>query len=140
MPDHRRYERGPDTIALLTSLAIGGALLTLLGVVPGSVASIASPVIGLAWSAALTAGSTTALIGILSRVPARGWGLEAIGRGCLSPILLGYSVALGDAATNPGTWFLVILFAALSVASAFRCYQTIRRLREYRAALRGAIS
>ena len=64
--------------------------------------------------------------------------LEAAGRACLAPVLLGYALALGTSATSPGTWFLVVLFAALSASSTVRCYQSIRRLGEFRAVLRRA--
>lgn len=140
MPDRRRFERTPDTIALLGALAVGGALLTIFGVVPGSVAAIASTVYGVTWSAALTIGATVSLAGVLTSRADRGWVLEAAGRACLAPILLGYSLALGGAATSAGTWFLVVLFAALSAGSAYRAYQSVRRLGEFRAALRRGVS
>lgn len=140
MPDRRRYERSPDTLALLASLAIGGALLTVFNVVPASVAAIAPPGVALAWSATLSLGAGVALAGVVARSPTRGWGLEAIGRGCLAPILLGYAVALASAASNAGTWFLIVMFVALAAASAARCYQTVRRLGEFRAALRKVLA
>lgn len=138
MPDRRRYARTPDTILLLAACATSAGALTAVGQVPRSVLEIAPMWLALIWSGGFALAAAAALAGVLWRDPLTGWLLELAGRVGLAFTATGYVVALAAAATGWGTGLIIAIIAGIAVASGWRVYQLVRRLDEFRLALRGA--
>lgn len=138
MPQRRRYERTPDTLALLSACAVTAGALTLTGHVPRSVVDLAPYWVALVWSAAFSLAAAVALVGVLHRDPLVGWILELVGRGGLVLVCAGYVLALTVRATTWGTSLVVAVIAAIGISSAVRVWQIRARLRDLRATLRGA--
>jgi len=140
MPERRRYERTPDTLLILTSCAVTGAVLTAMGEVPKSIAAIAPMWVALLWSAAFSAAAATALVGTLHREPLVGWLLELAGRTGLALGSFGYVVALLGAASAVGSALLISIVAGIGVSSSWRAWQIIKRLEALRETLQAARS
>lgn len=136
MPDRMHYGRTPDSICLLAGLALAGAALTIAQQVPASVAALAPHWVALVWSATFTLGAAVALTGLLWRDPLTGWVLELSGRIALACTAVGYAIALLSVASRWGTALIVMIVASIGVASGWRVYQLLRRLENFRAALR----
>jgi len=138
MPDRRRYERTPDTIAMLTITALAAIVLTVAGRAPGTVLDLVPRPVALAWSAALAVAALTALAGVLHRQDVRGWVLELGGRIGLTATLAAYTLAIG-ASASLGSLVVAGFVAAAAASSAVRTVQLWRRLHQWRAAAREAI-
>ncbi len=137
MPDRRRYARTPDTILLLSACALSAGALTVLGQAPRSVLAIAPLWLALVWSASFALAAATALVGVLWREPLAGWLLELAGRVGLALTAAGYAIALTASATQGGTALVIAIVAGIAASSGWRVYQLVRRLEEFRTALRG---
>lgn len=138
MPERRRYERTPDTIAMLTITTLAALVLTVTGDVPGTVTDLVPRGVARTWAAALAASALTTLAGTLHRSPLRGWMLELGGRIGLTLTLAAYLLAIaagGDLGSLIAAGF--VLAAALS--SAVRAVQLWRRLHQWRSTAQEAV-
>lgn len=133
MPDRRRFGRTPDTICLLAVLTLVGAVLTLAGEVPKSVADLVPFPLGILWSATFTLAAGVSLAGVLWRDHLTGWAIELSGRIALACTSLAYTVALVGAATVWGSAIVIGVIAALGVSSACRVYQLVVRFDQFKA-------
>lgn len=131
MPERRRYERTPDTLAVLAALAAAGTVITVAGNVPASVAAIAPTWVGLLWSGTFAAAAGVALLGVLLRDPVMGWSIELVGRAALCVTALAYVWVLASAARTLGPAIVVALLAAIGTSSGVRVWQITARLRAY---------
>ncbi|MGB2557723.1 hypothetical protein [Cellulosimicrobium cellulans] len=133
MPDRRRFGRTPDTICLLTVLALSGAVLTLTGKVPQSVAHLVGAPFSLFWSATFTLAAAVSLVGVLWRDHLTGWSIEFSGRIALACTCLAYTVALVGSAKNWGAGIVIGVIFAVGVSSVWRVYQLVRRFDQFKA-------
>jgi len=139
MPERRRYERTPDTIAILGGLAVAGGIITAAGVVPPSVDALAPTWVGLMWSATFTTAAAVSLAGVLLRDAVMGWSLELVGRIPLCVTACTYVWVLASTATGLGPAVTVGLLAAVGVSSGVRAWQLTRRLRDHLRAYRNVV-
>lgn len=136
MPDRRKYERTPDTVALLVAQVAAAGIMTVTRQAPGSVESVAPGWEAAAWAAAFGAAAVLTLFGVLWREPITGWLLELVGRLGLAAAMAGYAVALIDAARTWGASLAILIMSAIVAASVVRVVQLAKRLRGFWVALR----
>lgn len=135
MPDRRRYGRTPDTVCLLIALAIAGLVLAVTGEVPLSVKEIVPPYVGLLWASTFGLASLISLVGLYWHDDQEGWVLELSGRIALTGTASGYAIAIGNNAQHFGTILITMIVASIAVSSAWRIYELVRRLSQFRAAI-----
>jgi hypothetical protein len=133
MPDRRRFGRTPDTICLLAVLAAVGAVLTVSGEVPKSVAELVPLPLGLMWSATFTLAAGVSLAGVLWRDHLTGWAIELAGRIGLACTCLAYTVALVGAATVWGSAIVIGVITSIGGSSVWRVWQLARRVDQFKA-------
>ena len=136
MPDRRHYVRSPDTIAILSLAILAGAVQILSRSYPGTVLGMVSPVWAAAWAWSLVGTAGLCIAGILVRDDLDGWVLEVSGRIGLTLTMAAYTVALWVGSEDRLGAALVIGFTAgIALSSAWRVWQLLRRLGQWRSAL-----
>lgn len=133
MPDRRRFGRTPDTICLLAVLTLVGAVLTVAGEVPKSVAELVPFPLGILWSATFTLAAGVSLAGVLWRDHLSGWAIELSGRIALACTCLAYTVALVGAATVWGSAIVIGVIFAIGCSSLWRVIQLVVRFDRFKA-------
>ncbi len=133
MPDRRRYERTPDTVTVLTALAVSGVAMSFLGVAPPSVLKYVPGGTALAWSMVLALSAAVTLVGVFWRTPATGWVVELAGRVGLAFACAPYFLALiATASRDIGASLVAGLLGALVVSSIVRVVQLSLRVYRWR--------
>jgi len=134
MPERMREARNPDTLCILSAMALAGVVMTVVGFVPETVADVVPTWLGYMWSISLSGASTASIVGILWRDPLTGWPLELSGRWGVMCTTLGYAVALAaGVASNWGAVLAVLVFGSIGVASLIRCVRLVWHFRDFQA-------
>lgn len=136
--ERRRYERTPDTLVMMATIAVVGGVLTLLGEAPSSVNEVSPDWAALIWSSTFSAAAAVTLVGVLYRDPMTGWLLEIVGRSGLTLGALGYVAALAETSSGPRSFWAIAFVGGIGLSSAWRVRQLRIRLATLRAALKAS--
>lgn len=134
MPERYRYERTPDSLAVLIACALAGIVVLITGVHPPSMVATTGYASAVVWALVFTAASLIALLGLLWPAPV-GWAIELAGRVPLAATAAGYVLALLDYTTSLGAVIVVAIIAAVAVASLARAIALAVRIVRFRSAL-----
>lgn len=135
-PDRRRYVRSPDTIAILSLSLLAGAVQIVSQSYPGSVLGMVSATWAATWAWSLVGTAGLCIAGILVRDDLDGWVIEVSGRIGLTLTMSAYTVALWVGTEDRLGAALVLAFTAgIALSSAWRVWQLLRRLGQWRSAL-----
>jgi len=118
---------------MLAVLTLVGAVLTVAGEVPKSVAELVPFPLGILWSATFTLAAGVSLAGVLWRDHLSGWAIELSGRIALSCTCLAYTVALVGAATVWGSAIVIGVIFAIGCSSLWRVIQLVVRFDQFKA-------
>lgn len=129
MPE-RRYARQPDTLALLSALAIAGVMLTVTAELPASVSEVVPQWAGMIWSISVSLAAGASLVGLYLKKPLNGLLAIMVGRFVLSGALFAYTIALVTAATTWGSAIIILLVAGIATSCAASGRRAAKQIRQ----------
>lgn len=129
MPE-RRYARQPDTLALLSALAVAGVILTATAELPGSVDDVVPKWAGMIWSISVSLAAGASLVGLYLKKPLNGLLTIMVGRFVLSGAMFAYTIALVTAATTWGSAIIILLVAGIATSCALSARRAAKQIRQ----------